>query len=114
MLLAEELALIAIDPGKGRHELGNRDQLNACLAGLLVAELVLDGVAGPGDRDDQVVLTDARRPSSPTLRATAEVVGEKGPKIKAILPHMNRGLQQRLGSGTWDATVAGLVEASRW
>jgi hypothetical protein len=43
MLLAEALALVAIDPGSGRHAIGNRASLNACLAGLLVAELVLDG-----------------------------------------------------------------------
>ena len=42
MLLAEELALIAIDPESGRHALGTRDNLNACLAGLLVVELYLD------------------------------------------------------------------------
>ncbi len=38
-------------------------------------------------------------------------MGEKGPKIKAILSHMSRGLEQRLGSGTWDAVVGGLVDA---
>ena len=111
MLLADELALVAIDPGKGRHELGSRDQLNACLAGLLIAELVLDGVAGSGGHEDRIVLTGTQRPLSPTLAAAAEVVEEKGPKIRAILSHMNRGLQERLGSGIWDATVAGLVEA---
>ena len=47
MLLAEELALVAIKPDSGRHELGTRDQLNACLAGLLVAELLLDGLRRP-------------------------------------------------------------------
>ncbi len=62
MLLAEQLALVAIDPKKGRHELGNRDQLNACLAGLLVAELLIEGAVGPGDADDQVVLTGAPPP----------------------------------------------------
>jgi len=50
MLLFEELALLAIDPDTGRHGLGTRDQLNACLAGLLVAELVLDGTVAPGER----------------------------------------------------------------
>jgi hypothetical protein len=29
MLLAEELALAAIDPDSGRHALGTRDNLNA-------------------------------------------------------------------------------------
>ena len=33
MLLAEELALLAIDPDTGRHKLGTGDALNACLGG---------------------------------------------------------------------------------
>lgn len=112
MLLAEELALVAIKPDSGRHELGARDMLNACLAGLLVAELLMDGVAGPGDRDDRVVVLDGHpEPSSPTLAAAAGVVKEKGPEVKAVLSHMSRGLEERLGAGTWDAVMAGLVEA---
>jgi hypothetical protein len=43
VLPAEELALAAIHPESGRHALGVRSQPNACLAGLLVAELLLDG-----------------------------------------------------------------------
>ena len=50
MNLAEELALVAIDPSSGRHALGLRSELNACLAGLLVAELLLDGVVEIGDK----------------------------------------------------------------
>jgi len=67
MLLAEELALVALNPDSGRHELGARDQLNACLAGLLVAELMLEGIVGPGEREDGIVVTVGRRrrPSSP-------------------------------------------------
>jgi len=42
VLLAAELALIALDPDSGRHALGTREQLNACLAGLLIAEVELD------------------------------------------------------------------------
>lgn len=94
MLLAEELALIALDPDSGRHALGTRDNLNACLAGLLVAELQLDD-----------------RPESPLLAAAAEVVAEVGPKPKAALSAMSRGLDRRLGMGTWDAVIAGLVDA---
>lgn len=110
MLLAEELALVAVSPETGRPEVGTRERLNACLAGLLVAELLLTGAAGPGERDDRVVLTG--EPSSPvTLAAAGEVIGEKGPKIHSILSNMSRGLQQRLGVGTWDAAMAGLVEA---
>jgi len=44
MLLAEELALVARKPESGRHQIGTGDALNACLAGLLVAELLLEPV----------------------------------------------------------------------
>jgi hypothetical protein len=93
MLLAEELALITLDPDSGRHALGTRDALNACLAGLLVAELQLDD-----------------RPAAPILDAASDVVDEAGPKIKPVLSAMNRGLERRLGVGTWDALLGGLVE----
>lgn len=94
MLLAEELALIALDPDSGRHTVGTRDNLNACLAGLLLAELHLDD-----------------RPRSDLLTAAEEVVAEAGAKPKAVLSAMSRGLDRRLGMGTWDAVVAGLVKA---
>jgi hypothetical protein len=94
VLLAEELALVAIDPESGRHALGNREHLNACLAGLLIAE---------------VALTEGE-PASSVLAAAAEVLAEKGPKVKPVLSHMSRGLDQRLGVGTWDAVVGGLVQ----
>ena len=94
VLLAEELALIAIDPDSGRHALGTRDNLNACLAGLLVVELHLDD-----------------RPESHLLTAAGEVLADAGPKAKAVLSAMSSGLDRRLGMGTWDAVVAGLVEA---
>jgi hypothetical protein len=111
MLLAEELALVAIDPESGRRAVGTGSLLNACLAGLLVAELLLDGTARSGERDDFVVLADGRRPEDPCLAAAAEVVAEAGPKIKAILSHMDRGLRSHAGAGTWDLAVAGLVGA---
>jgi hypothetical protein len=94
MLLAEELALIAIDPETGRHAIGTRDNLNACLAALLIAEASLEDVHG-----------------SRVLTAAADVLAEKHGKVKAALSHMNRGLDQRLGGGTWDSVIAGLVEA---
>ena len=94
MLLAEELALIAIDPDSGRHALGTRDNLNACLAGLLVVELHLED-----------------RPESELLSAAGEVLVADGPKMTAVLSAMSRGLERRLGMGTWDAVVAGIVQA---
>ena len=112
MLLAEELALVAVKPASGRHELGAGDQLNACLAGLLVAELLLEGFVGPGDRDDRIVAVPGRpAPQSPILAAALLVVAEKGPKMKAVLSHMSRGLQEHLGMSTWDAAVSGLTAA---
>ncbi|MCA1690847.1 MAG: GPP34 family phosphoprotein [Actinobacteria bacterium] len=110
LFLAEELALVAINDS-GHHALGTRDQLNACLAGLLVAELVFDGHAHRGKGDDTLVLAGGRAPESQTLAAAALVVDEKGPKVKAILSHMDRGLTRHLGHGTRDAAVSGLVEA---
>jgi len=92
MLLAEELALVAIDPGSGRHAMGVRDHLNACLAGLLIVEVQLDS-GGP----------------TPLLAAAADVWRTEGPKPKAALSAMNRGLQSRLGTGTWDSVVSSLV-----
>ncbi len=97
VLLAEELALIAIDPETGRHKLGTRDGLKACLAALLLAEVAIEG-------DD----VDGR---APTLTAAAEVLAEKRGKVKSALSHMSRGLDQRLGVGTWDAVLGGLVAA---
>ena len=109
MLLAEELALVAIDPEAGRHALGTRDQLNACIAGLLIGELVLEGAATAGSAKGTLVLTGT--PMTGLLAAAAEVVSEKGPKIKAVLSHMSRGLAERTGSGTWDAVIAELVRS---
>ena len=112
MLLAEELVLVAIRPSTGRHQLGAGEGLNACLAGLLVAELLLDGVVGSGGRADRIVVAAGRpAPSSPTLAAAARVVAEKGPRMKAVLSHMSRGLQRELGLSTLEAAVSGLTDA---
>lgn len=111
MNLAEELALVAIDPSSGRHALGLRSELNACLAGLLITELLLDGVVEVRDKGDRVVVTGKAEPKSPILAAATAVVIERGPKIKAVLSHMNKGLSHRLGLGTWDAVVKSLADA---
>lgn len=94
MLLAEELALIALDEDSGRHALGIRDELNACLAGLLIVEVQLSG-----------------QPEIPVLKAASEILAEAGPKLKPVLSAMNRGLERRIGHGTWDAIIEGLVVA---
>jgi Golgi phosphoprotein 3 (GPP34) len=111
MNLAEELALVAIGPSSGRHALGLRSDLNACLAGLLVVDLLLDGVVEIGDKEDRVVATGKAEPTTKLLAAATVVVIERGPKIRSILSHMDRGLSHNLGLGTWDAVVTELVEA---
>ena len=111
MHLSEELALVAIDPRSGRHALGTRSDLNACLAGLMVAELVVGGFAAAGSDERDVVLAGGA-PESPALAAAAVVVADRGPRIKAVLSGMDRGLEKQLGTGTWDTAVAGLVAAS--
>jgi hypothetical protein len=108
--LAEELALVAIDPSSGHHALGLRSELNACLAGLLVAELLLDGVVETGAKEDRLVVTGRAEPQTRILAAATAVVIDRGPKIKAILSHMDRGLSHLLGLGTWDAIVSGLAD----
>ena len=110
MNLAEELALVAIDPSSGHHALGLRSELNACLAGLLVAELLLDGVVEIGAKEDRLVVTGRAEPKTKILAAATAVVIDRGPKMKAILSHMDRGLSHLLGVGTWDAVVAGLAD----
>lgn len=112
MLLAEELALVALKPESGRLQLGTGDALNACLAGLLIAELLLEGSVGPGDRDGRIVAVPGREiPGSPALAAALEVVAEKGPKMKGVLSHMSRGLEQRTGMPTQEAIFSGLAGA---
>jgi hypothetical protein len=110
MLLAAELALLSIDPDTGRHAMGNRDTLNACLAGLLVAELVVDGAAVAGERDGTVLPAD-HVPADPVLAATADVVAVRGPALKAVMSSMDRSLGKRLGTGTWESVVGTLVAA---
>ena len=111
VLVAEELALVAVDPGSGRFAFGTGTQLNACLAGLLVAELLLDGSAAQGKSVDQVVLVPSRPPSHRVLVAAARVVGEKGPKLKGVFQGMAGGLRRDVGMSTWDAVADGLVAA---
>lgn len=101
---------MAIDPASGRHALGTRSELNACLAGLLVAELLLDEIVELGAKEDRLVVTGRAEPKTKILAAATAVVIERGPKIKGILSHMDRGLAHLLGLGTWDAIVSGLVD----
>src|SRR5437588_8574779 len=111
MLIAEELALVAMNPlGKGPG-LGMRRPLNACLAGLLLGDLVLEGVAALHPKDTIVMVPGASLDEG-MLTGAAYVVAGKGPKIKAVLSDMDRGLRKYAGQGTWDAVVAGLPEGA--
>jgi Golgi phosphoprotein 3 (GPP34) len=111
MLMAEELAFVAMNPlGKGPG-LSMRRQLNASLAGLLLGDLVLEGVAALHPKDT-IVLVPGASLDAGTLAGAASVVAGKGPKIKTVLSDMDRGLQRYAGQGTWDAVVAGLPEGT--
>jgi hypothetical protein len=109
MLMAEELALIAMNPRKRSPGIGMHQHLNACLAGLLLGDLVVRGAAELGPKDT-IVLVPGVSLGSGTLAGAAQVVVEKGPKIKSVLSGMDRGLHRHLGRGTWDAVLAGLSE----
>ncbi len=109
MLMAEELALIAMNPRKRSPGLGMHQHLNACLAGLLLGDLVVKGAAALRP-EDTIVRVPGVSLAAGTLAGAAPVVAEKGPKIKAILSGMDRGLRKHLGRGTWDAVLAGLSE----
>ncbi|HWD73162.1 MAG TPA: GPP34 family phosphoprotein [Actinomycetota bacterium] len=109
MLMAEELALIAMNPRRRSPGLGVHQHLNACLAGLLLGDLVVKGAAELRSRDT-IVLVPGASFFAGTLVGAAQVVAEKGPAIKAILSGMDRGLRKHLGRGTWDAVLAGLSE----
>lgn len=98
MLTAAELALIALEPSSGRHRLGLRSNLNACLAGLLVADCHLEPTADRSAADDAL------------LAQVAEIAEQRGPKTKRVLSAMDRELRRRTRSGTWDAVVATLLD----
>ncbi|MDZ4827256.1 MAG: hypothetical protein SGJ13_12460 [Actinomycetota bacterium] len=101
MTPAQELALLAMKPGQDKHRLGTRAELNACLAGLLVAHAVLDGRAKLTAKG---VVPGAADPPN----AVDDIIKEKGPKLKAVLSHMSRGLQHETGKGTWDYVTTDL------
>jgi hypothetical protein len=111
LLLAEELALIATDPTSAQRSRATASQLSPCLAGLLLAELLLDGVVVLGKQANTVQLTDRPASTGSTLASVAKVVADKGPKLKTILCNMDRGLREEIGLGIWGVSALGLVEA---
>jgi hypothetical protein len=109
VLLAEELALVALEPESGRHAVGTRGQLNSCLAALLIADLLHFGLAEPAVYDGVVAVSRRGTSCSSILDSAAHVVAETGPRITSILSRMDRGLAGLLGTGTWDSVMSGLV-----
>jgi hypothetical protein len=111
LLLAEELALLSIDPGRGRARLGERSLMNATLAGLLIAELVIDGAFEAVSDGARLVRSTAPEPANRLLAAAARIAETNGPNVKSLLRAMDRGLHREMGSGTWDSVLLGLVDA---
>ncbi|MDP9116268.1 MAG: GPP34 family phosphoprotein [Actinomycetota bacterium] len=111
ILLAGELALVAIDSATGRARVGERSLMNATLAGLLVAELVIDGVFTAGKDAGHLRRTAAPAPADPVLAAATRIVEDEGPTVKAVLSAMDRCLNKQLGTGTWDSVLSSLADA---
>lgn len=107
MILAEQLALVVLDPQSGRPLVPVHDGLRAALSGLLVGELVLDGVAALDG--EGIHRTDAPAPSSPLLAEAAEIVAEEGPHLKLVLVPIARGVDRHRSLGAWSAVVDALV-----
>jgi hypothetical protein len=57
-----------------------------------------------------LVVTGKAEPKTKLLAAATAVVIDRGPKIKAILSHMDKGLSRLLDLGTWEAVVSSLVD----
>ena len=110
-LLAEELALVAVNPDTGRH--ATRPAAATSTPAWPACSWPSWCWRGPsllGTERGRSLLTSGtgarrRRRWPPRPRSLAE----KAPKLKAILQHMSRGLESQLGVGTWDVVVAGLV-----
>ncbi|MFN8040894.1 MAG: GPP34 family phosphoprotein [Acidimicrobiales bacterium] len=107
MNLAEQLALVVIDPDSGRPEVPTKDGLLRGLIELLLGQLVLDGhleVAG-----EELVVSKHTRPDTTLLVSVIEVVQEHGPGAKPVIVRLYRGIGQHRSHGTWDAVVERLV-----
>jgi len=111
ILLAEALALVAMDPASGRGPRATASQLSPYLAGLLLGELMIEGVVVPGKQPATVQVVGRPVQEGSTLAAAAKVIANHGPRIKSALSHMDRGLREEIGLGTWGVSALGLVEA---
>ncbi len=108
MNLAEQLALVVIDPDSGRPEVPTKDGLLRGLTEVLLGQLVLDGFLELG-AGEELVVTSHRRPESTLLVSVIEVVQEHGPGAKPVIVRLIRGIGEHRSHGTWDAVVERLV-----
>jgi hypothetical protein len=109
LLLAEEWALAVISAKFGGDRLFH-DRGNICVAGLLIAELIVDGFVRAGNRENTIVRVEGTAPRSASLASAAMVIDDYGPKITAVLSQMLRAFP-RTPRRPWDAALMGLVEA---
>lgn len=122
MLLADELALIAINPDTGRPLRGTSG-FDAVLAGLLIAELQIAGRAtysGKQAMFGPVTLpgSEASVPATealphPVLRVAERVLAQKGPTLRPVLSAMSRALKSEFGTSTFKTVEANLVASGK-
>lgn len=122
MLLADELALVAIDPVTGRRFSGTGG-FDAVLAGLLIAELQIAGRATYSGK--QAMFGPVTLPGSeasvaaieslphPVLRVADRILAQKGPTLRPVISAMSRGLKSELGTSTSKAIEANLVASGK-
>lgn len=107
MNLAEQLALVVIDPDTGRPEVPTKDGLLRGLIELLLGQLVLDGHLEVNG--EELVVATHTRPDTTLLVSVIEVVEEHGPGAKPVIVRLYRGIGEHRSHGTWDAVVERLV-----
>lgn len=104
MLIAEELLLLGLDPGRGTLVNGARSPLLVALAGALVSELALDGAVGLEGRR---FVVRGPAPADPLLARVHAVLATGGGRRAA---DQLRRLDRRTG-GLWPQLVDRLVDA---
>lgn len=103
MLLAEELLLLAIDPGDGRPVNSSEQPLTPCLSGALVAELAF----GESVRlDGRRFAVTGQLPPAGLLRDAYAALDS--PKGRRSADQLNR-MDKRVGR-VWKRVVDGLIE----
>ena len=119
MLLAEEFALVAIDPDSGRPPTGTKDRVELGCAALLVAELGLRDrirIVDPPEPDglldrlrsrrDRVETIDDSSTSDELLDHVLRAIRRRGPALRRVVERLGKDL-----GGVWDR-VTGRLEAT--